>query len=174
MANYLKAVRYLNVAAKKGNHDAICVLAASLIKEKRVYTRHVKEEIIGTLDFLIGKAGSDEKLFLAGVKAMVLQQREKAFNSFDRLMEQSSSAKLLAEAALALYSFKDSFEKSVRLMLKAIEVAGKQHIDIIANDMAVVIKDFLIDMNIQAKKDSKVADLLVVVQSALKRYNYTL
>ena len=175
-SNFIRGVRYLNIAARKGSYHAICVLVSALISERDIYAKRTRKDTLETIEFLLGKAEASaaEKVFLLGLKAMANHQGEKALACFIELGQDSSSALLLAEAAMIWFPLKDGYLRAGGLLLKAIEIAGDQHIDIKRTGMAAIIRNILTDLDKKAEGDLRVATFVASLRSKLQHYNYTI
>lgn len=172
-SSYLKAMQYLKIAGKQGNHYALLVLVTTLSRSTTAYSKHLNEEIIAIIDGFIAKNETvdSEKLMMLGIKYIAIHQMDKAIKCFEKLESTYSSFEDLSEIAIIWFYLKDP-KKALIMLLRVIDIARSQHIDIQGTSMAFMLKVILNELDKKAITDSRAADLVACLRAKLHEYNY--
>lgn len=175
ISEYLKAIKFLTLAAKKGNRKALIILVCTVAKERPKRIKRFFKDLVEFLDLCMAnpETSAEDKLFLLGTKYLVLHQWEKAHDCFGKLL-QGSNPQTCAEIGLLWLHIKEDYALAVDLFLKTIDMAGCQRILISGTNIAFLMNRVLLELREKAKTDQSLMHYVVSLQSKLKQYNYTL
>jgi len=173
--SYAKALHYLFLAASKGNRRALLVLVCSLGKETNKYTKLVARQVFKYIDEHVAKPEVSQELknYLLGLKAVLNQQWDTASSYFDQLAE-GLHPDVMVEVAMLYFHIKNDVQKAVSLTVKAIDIAGKQNLDLFQINIGQLIQSFVAELEMKACYDDTIKRLLGCIRMKLQQYKYTL
>jgi len=173
--SYTKALHYLFIAASKGNKRALLVLVCSIGKEKNKYTKLVARQIFKYIDDQIARSEISQEIrnYFLGLKAVLNKQWDIATSYFDQLA-QSSCPDIMVEIAMLYFHIKNDIPKAISLTVKAIDMAGKQKLDLFQINIGQLLQSFLADLELRSCSDDMIKKLVSCIRMKLKQYDYSL